>query len=121
MSDGILSRCGYRCDLCLAYRPNVENNDRRELLSEGWYKYFGFRIPPEKIICDGCLSPGDPRLVDAGCPVRPCAIAKGVHNCGHCWEYICDKLKERLVSRAELERKRGGPIPEGDYRLFVKP
>ena len=31
--DEILSRCGYRCDLCLAYRPNVEANPagRREL------------------------------------------------------------------------------------------
>jgi hypothetical protein len=22
--DEVLARCGYRCDLCLAYRPNVE-------------------------------------------------------------------------------------------------
>jgi hypothetical protein len=32
----ILSRCGYRCDLCLAYRPNVEANpSNREIVSDG--------------------------------------------------------------------------------------
>jgi len=121
MADKILSRCGYRCDLCLAYRPNVVKNDQRVLLSDGWYKYFGFRILPERIICDGCMSPGNPKLVDTGCPVRPCAIVKGVENCGYCGEYICGKLKERLVSRNEIEEKRGSPIPEEDYDSFVKP
>ena len=57
MPEEILARCGCRCDLCLAYRENVEKEDRRKLLSDGWYKYFGFRIEPEDIVvCDGCLS-----------------------------------------------------------------
>ena len=46
----ILSRCGYRCDLCLAYRPHIEAYpEDRQRLSDGWFKYFGFRIPPEEI------------------------------------------------------------------------
>jgi len=24
--EPILTRCGYRCDLCLAYRPNIDAN-----------------------------------------------------------------------------------------------
>lgn len=121
MSEELLSRCGYRCDLCLAYRPNVARNDQRRILSDGWHKYFGFRIPPEKIICDGCMAAGAPVLLDTGCPVRPCAIARNLKNCGSCSDYACDKLKQRLVSRAEMERKRGAPIPDDDYELFVKP
>jgi hypothetical protein len=40
--EEILSRCGYRCDLCLAYRPNVEKNpSNQQVLSDGWFKYFG--------------------------------------------------------------------------------
>jgi hypothetical protein len=42
--EPILTRCGYRCDLCLAYKPNVaENPSNQQKLSDGWFKYFGFR------------------------------------------------------------------------------
>ena len=45
--EPILMRCGYRCDLCLAYEPNVARNpSNREKLSDGWHKYFGFRLTP---------------------------------------------------------------------------
>jgi hypothetical protein len=51
----ILARCGYRSDLCLAYRPNVERDpSSQQRLSDGWYKYSGFRIAAERIRCDGC-------------------------------------------------------------------
>ncbi len=47
--EPILTRCGYRCDLCLAYRPNIETNpENRQILSDGWHKCFGFPIPPEE-------------------------------------------------------------------------
>ena len=49
--EPILTRCGYRCDLCLAYRPNVAKNpSNQQKLSDGWFKYFGFRLPPSEII-----------------------------------------------------------------------
>ncbi len=121
MDKGVLTRCGYRCDLCLAYRPNIEKNDRRQLLSDGWHRYFGFRIPSADIICDGCMSSDNPRLIDKNCPVRPCVIAKGLENCANCKEYVCDKLKERIVDPAEVKRRYGRPIPEKDYELFIKP
>ncbi|PKO04517.1 MAG: hypothetical protein CVU41_16830 [Chloroflexi bacterium HGW-Chloroflexi-3] len=80
----ILTRCGYRCDLCLAYKANVENNpSNQQKLSDGWYKYFGFRLPPEKIICDGCMS-NNPKLIDQACLVKHfliiCANAKPVFH-----------------------------------------
>ena len=121
MTGEILARCGYRCDLCLAWRPNVAKKDRRALLSDGWHKYFGFRIPPERIVCDGCTAPGQPRLVDTACPVRPCVLSRGLDNCGQCCDYVCCRLKERLVDRKELEKKIGRPVPEEDYDLFVRP
>jgi hypothetical protein len=52
--EEIISRCGFRCDLCLAFKPNIEkNHQNQQKLSDGWFKYFGFRIPPDQIICDG--------------------------------------------------------------------
>ncbi len=119
--DEILSRCGYRCDLCLAYRPNVEANPaNRQVLSDGWHRYFGFRIRPEAIICDGCMAE-NPRLIDKTCPVRPCAIQKGIANCSECREYVCGRLSDRLVVYERLAAKRAGIIPPEDRARFITP
>lgn len=119
--EPVLTRCGYRCDLCLAYRPNLESNpENRQILSDGWFTYFGFRIPPEEILCDGCLAEGA-RLVDTACPVRPCVIERGLPNCAACGQYICAKLEERMVSREEVRQRMRAEIPEEDFQRFVLP
>lgn len=119
--DEILSRCGYRCDLCLAYRPNVElSNGNQLLLSDGWFRYFGFRIPAEKIVCDGCLTEKG-RLLDDECPVRPCVIEHGLENCAGCQDFICEKLDERLVTFEELAAKMDSGIPDEDRSRFIFP
>lgn len=121
MNDEILSRCGYRCDLCLAYRPNVEKNpENQQKLSDGWYKYFWFRIPPEDILCDGCMA-DQPKLIDQHCPVRPCVIAHGLVNCSQCDEYGCGNLQERWVVFDEIQEKRKERIPSEDRQLFLLP
>lgn len=117
----ILSRCGYRCDLCLAYRPNVEADPRRQKkLSDGWYTYFGFRIPANEIVCDGCWA-DDGRLIDAACPVRPCVIARGLQNCAQCADQGCAALEQRLVALADVQKHVSWPIPDGDYQRFIRP
>lgn len=119
--EAILTRCGYRCDLCLAYRPNIESNPaNQQKLSDGWYQYFGFRIPAEKILCDGCLAE-NPQLIDQSCPVRPCVLAKGLENCAYCEQYRCEKLAERLVVFEELQKRVGAIISEEDRKLFIRP
>ncbi len=120
-SGEVLSKCGYRCDLCLAYGPNVEREDRRAELSDGWHAIFGFRIPPEKIICDGCVSGDTPRLIDNSCPVRPCVVSRGLDNCSACDEYVCNKLSQRIVDRTELEKNIGRKLTEREHELFVRP
>jgi len=119
--DAILTRCGYRCDLCLAYKPNVEKDpSNQQKLSDGWNTYFGFRLPPEKVICDGCMSE-NPKLIDQGCPVRPCVIEKGLDNCSQCEYYICEKLTERLVDYEGVRKRVNAEIPEDDYLCFIRP
>ncbi len=117
----ILTRCGYRCDLCLAYKPNVEKNPaNQKILSDGWFKYFGFRLQPEKIICDGCMS-ANPKLIDISCPIRPCVIEKELDNCAQCEQYVCDKLAQRIVEYHEIQGRVGEVIPEDDYKCFILP
>ena len=117
----ILARCGYRCDQCLAYRPNVEANPSNQLtLSDGWHKYFGFRILAEQIICDGCMAQ-NPRLIDKACPVRPCVLERGLANCAGCPDYICDKLSERLAVYEKLAATIPHPMPAEDRAHFIAP
>ncbi len=119
--EPIISRCGYRCDLCLAYATNVAKNPaNKERLSDGWHKYFGFRLPPAEICCNGCLAEHS-SLIDQSCPVRPCAMEKGLDNCSQCSQYICEKLKERLVVYEEVQRRVGTAIPEEDRVAFICP
>lgn len=119
--EAIFTRCGYRCDLCLAYKPNVEANpSNRQKLSDGWFKYFGFRIPAEEICCDGCMGE-NPKLIDTGCPVRPCVTEKGLENCSQCEQYVCEKLKERLVIYEEVQQRFGAEISEDDRICFILP
>lgn len=119
--EEILTRCGYRCDLCLAYAPNVKTHpENQQMLSDGWYKYFGFRISPEKILCDGCMA-ANPNLVDQACPVRPCVIEKGITNCTECEEFDCEKLKARLVVFEEIQKKFQSPIAQEDRKKFIAP
>ena len=119
--EELLARCGFRCDLCLAYRPNVESNPGiQETLSDGWHEYFGFRIPPEKIVCDGCIAP-DSDPIDDECPVRPCATARHFATCAQCSDYICDALATRLVVYEDVAARVGRPIPEEDRARFIAP
>lgn len=121
MTKQILTRCGFRCDLCLAYRPNLEANpSNARVLSDGWYKYFGFRIPADQIICDGCMA-DSPRLIDRSCPVRPCVIQRGLANCSECSDYTCEKLGDRLVVYDEIKKRVGIDIPEEDRARFIAP
>ena len=119
--EEILTRCGYRCDLCLAYRPNVQANPaNRQILSDGWYKYFGFRIPAENIVCDGCMAE-NPCLIDQKCPVRPCVIGRALPNCSQCSDYGCERLVGRFVVYEDIAAKYGSPIPEQDRARFIAP
>jgi len=119
--EPILTRCGYRCDLCLAYKPNVENNpSNQQKLSDGWFKYFGFRLPPQEIWCEGCMAE-NPRLIDQSCPVRPCVIERNLDNCSQCDQYVCEKLTQRLVVYEDVKSRVNLEIPEEDYRCFIRP
>jgi hypothetical protein len=117
----IISRCGFRCDLCMAYKPNLlKNPGSAQILSDGWFKYFGFRVQPEHIHCEGCLNLEFIPL-DSDCPVRPCVSEKKYSTCAECGEFICGKLESRIVDRSAIQKELGIVIPEEDYQRFILP
>ena len=118
----IIARCGYRCDLCPAYKGNIQGPEDRQRTSDGWFKHFGFRIPPDRINCDGCLDERpEARRIDVKCPIRPCAVGRGVETCGLCPKCGCRHCRSRDVTREKVEKRLGAPLAPEDYRRFVLP
>lgn len=119
MPKEILTRCGYRCDLCLAYKDNIETDDQREFLSDTWYKIYGFRILAQEIYCEGCISCDTPKLIDNKCPVRPCVIEKGLENCSQCQDYPCELFNQRKVTNEIFSK--GKNLSSKEYSKCIKP
>jgi len=115
----MLSKCCFRCDLCLAHRDNIALEDMRQDLSEGWRRFFDLDVPADQICCDGCMAEGDPHLQDSHCPVRPCVIARGLSNCSECADYPCERIEERLVVFEDLSA--GKQLSEQDRDMFIRP
>lgn len=115
--EPIIARCGYRCDLCPAYKTNLKSDSDKQLMCDAWAKYFGSEIPPEAITsCEGCLEGGG----DPGCTVRSCTIEKSLDNCAHCQDFACEKLKDRM-NFVQDKLKDGVDVPEDEYERFIKP
>jgi hypothetical protein len=114
----MLGYCGFLCDICPAYEKNIKGDKDKKKLSEKWFKYFDFKIPPDKVSCVGCKNEG--YHPDEGCPVRPCAIEKKVQNCAYCDDFGCDNLKSRtdFIDDYVIDVEK---IPEEDYKLYIEP
>jgi len=115
----ILSKCGFRCDLCPAYSENITCDEDKKAVSEGWKRLFGFEIPPEEIECVGCHNKGN--HPDNGCPVRPCAVERNIENCGFCDNFECDALKTRTGFLDDYLKKRSVDISTADYERYIVP
>ncbi len=113
----VLTMCGYRCDLCKAFTPNIKNKDEREFLSHMWMKYYGLDIPADRIYCDGCRCfSEDAKRIDMGCPVRKCVLEKGIEHCGDCSSYPCTTFEERRgLSLNEAKEKLGDKFCEDEF------
>jgi hypothetical protein len=116
--EPIISKCGYRCDLCPAYETNIKSEADKQRMCDAWAKYCGFEVPPEAIkSCSGCEAGGG----DETCTVRPCAIEKNVENCAYCEQFGCDKLESKINFVEQNVKVNLSDIPEEDYDLFIKP
>lgn len=112
MVSEVFSKCGMRCDLCLLYRPNVEQNDRRSEICGIYSKIWpGFRPDPKQVICDGCANMRENiTLFSSDCAVRQCVLEKGYVHCGYCEHYPCDifpaePTEEALKQKIDVEKQ----------------
>jgi hypothetical protein len=125
----LFSKCGATCSRCPAYRENASSDEDRQRCSDGWHKYLGVRLSPERCYCDGCQTPDDeqPTLVIGkyGCNIRKCAVKNGVETCAHCSGYPCLAVRTQFSfdtgSRERIAARLGAPVPEAEYRTFIEP
>jgi len=92
--DKMIGICGITCTECPAYLATQNDDDAaRAKTAEEWSKAYNAEIKAEHINCDGCINETGRHIQHCDeCEIRACGIAKGVKNCGHCTDYVCDKL-----------------------------
>ena len=100
-----------RCDLCLIYRPNVTEKDRRIEICNAWKKIWnGFEPNPNEIICDGGSCGDRGILFSPECETRKCVLEKGIVHCGYCEKYPCsifpaEPTEEETFQKIEIEKQ----------------
>ncbi|MBU1880036.1 MAG: DUF3795 domain-containing protein, partial [Chloroflexi bacterium] len=122
------SKCGCNCARCPAFRGNNKTAEDRQRCSDGWHKYLGVRLNPDRCICDGCQTPDDrnPTLVIGkhGCKIRRCAVFNGAQTCAHCSAYPCEAVRAQFSfdagSRDRFAARLGAPIPDDEYIAFIE-
>jgi hypothetical protein len=123
----IYAKCGFNCGRCPAYKDNAKTEEQKKHGSDGWKKYFGFRLNTERMYCDGCQTPDkdNPVMFIPKCRVRVCAFQNNMMTCGHCSEFkACMhelKVFDSDITREKIEERMGTHIPEEDYQAFIAP
>jgi len=113
-----IAKCGYRCDLCPAFKPELTEADKIDFC-RALEQYYECKLTPDKIgSCTGCQL--SEMANDPECPIFPCAQAKGYQTCAECDDFGCDKLKQRMDVVEEMMQKHKN-IPPEDYEKYFKP
>ena len=87
--------CGLDCETCEARLATVNNDDTlRAKVAKLWSDLNGVEITSEMINCVGCRINGvKTPYCESLCPIRQCALGRGVETCGNCSEMeCCEKL-----------------------------
>ena len=90
-----IAYCGLDCETCEARIATANRDDvLRCKVAREWSELNGVEITPEMIHCAGCRIEGvKTPYCDSLCPIRQCALARGVETCGSCGEMdACEKL-----------------------------
>ena len=90
-----IAYCGLDCETCEARMATMNNDDAlRKKVARLWSELNGVEITPEMINCVGCRIDGvKSPYCDSLCPIRHCALKRGVETCGDCGEMeSCEKL-----------------------------
>ena len=96
----MIAYCGLVCRTCPIYlatrmEDKEEQARMRARIATLLKEQYGMNYGPEDITdCDGCSAEHGRLFVGClRCGIRTCAREKGLENCAHCADYVCEKLK----------------------------
>ena len=93
--DRLIAYCGLDCGKCEARKATVDDDDALRIkVAKEWSELNGVEITPDQINCLGCRADGVKTVYcDSLCPIRQCALSKGLETCGDCAEMMsCGKV-----------------------------
>ena len=103
-----IAYCGLDCKSCEARLATVTDDDSlRQKVAKEWSALNGVEITPEMIRCVGCRIPGiKTPYCESLCPIRQCAMSRGVETCGGCGEMdCCEKLGAIVGDHADALKR----------------
>lgn len=106
----LIAYCGLDCEGCDARAATVnEDEGLRAKVAKLWSELNGVEITPDMIHCLGCRVDGvKTPYCDALCPIRRCALGKGVETCGDCAEKAaCKDLAMITGNNVQARRNLG--------------
>ena len=106
-----MAYCGLICQTCQIYLATREPDEEKKYnmrvdIAQEITKHYGGETKPEDVgDCDGCKTESGRLFSNNNCPMRICAIEKGIENCAYCEDYPCEEL-EKLFTTDLGARKR---------------
>lgn len=101
----LIAFCGLDCASCEARTATINNDHAlRARVARDWSELNHVEIHPEDINCMGCRVDGVKSLYcDHLCPIRQCALQRGVAHCGECPEIAQCATLHRVTDNAPAE------------------
>ncbi len=93
----LIAFCGLDCATCEARAATIHNDNALcTRVAHDWSALNHVEIRPEDIHCVGCRVDGvKTSYCDRLCPIRQCALQRGVLHCGACPNMSrCDTLRQ---------------------------
>jgi len=92
-NENLVATCGLYCGACPMYLATQEKDAERLASMQ---KQFGgalSKMPPEDLLCDGCLGGGRLASFCRKCDMRDSATAKTkTRRCSECAEFACSRI-----------------------------
>ena len=104
--ERMIAYCGLVCTDCPAYiATQTDNRTLLESTAKQWSEQFHVTIPPDSILCDGCLAQSDRLCAHCyECNIRACGIQHQVANCAVCPDYGCEQIQGFLAQAPEAKK-----------------
>ena len=102
----LIAFCGLDCARCDARTATIHNDDAlRQQVARQWSEWNQVDIPAASINCLGCRTEGVKcPYCDSMCPIRQCALQKGVSHCGECLDSTgCNLLQQEHRNAPEAQ------------------